>query len=173
VVVGDDDVDALFPGEGGEGDGLDAAVDADDERGPPLDRDTDVLVLDAVAVGQTLGDEIIGLGPERRQGLQQHDRREHPVDVVVAEDEDLLAAVDRGPDAVDGPVHPLHQERIMKAVETAMEKGAGGLGGQDVPVGQDAGDGRRKRQGLGEGLRLGAGRTDDPQGGVHGALTLA
>ena len=92
VMVGDDDVDALLPGPGGELDGLDAAVDADDERGAPLDRDADVLVLDAVAVRQALRDEVVDLGAQGRQGLLQHDRRQHAVDVVVAEDEDLLAA---------------------------------------------------------------------------------
>ena len=59
VMVGDDDVDPELPGPPDKAVGLDAAVHADDETGASFRGDGDVLVLDAVAVLEPLGDEMI------------------------------------------------------------------------------------------------------------------
>jgi hypothetical protein len=173
MMVGDDDVDALFPGPSGELDGLDAAVHADDQGRAALDRDADVIVLDAVAVGQALRDEVVDLGAQRGQGFLQHDRRKDAVDIVIAEDEDLLAPGDRRLDPGHGLVHVLHQVGIVELVEAAREFLFGGLLRQDLAVDEDPGDGRRDVQSLGQRVGFGARRMDDPDGGVHGALTLA
>ncbi len=114
VVVGDDDVDAFFLGFGREFHGLDAAVDADDQAGAFLDRDLDVFVLDAVAVGQPFRDEVLDRCAEGPQGFHEHDGRQDPVNVVIAEDEDLFALGDGRFDPGHGPVHAFHQVRVMQ-----------------------------------------------------------
>ena len=58
--------------------------------------------LQAVAVGQALGNEVADVGAEQLERAAQDHRRGDAVDVVVAVDGDALAAGDRAQQPIDG-----------------------------------------------------------------------
>ena len=95
MMVGDDDVDAEIPGPADEVVGLDAAIDADHEAGALLRGHGDMLGLEPVAVLEALRDEMIDGRAELRERPVEHDHGQDPVGVVIPEDEDAFAGLDR------------------------------------------------------------------------------
>jgi hypothetical protein len=143
-MVGDDQVDAGLAGPGREGLGPDAAIDADDEAGAAGPDDVQMLGLDAVAVLQPLGNEVVDVAAQRRQGLVQHDRREDPVHVVVAEDEDLLPGRDGRLEAPDGGLHVLEKKGVEGIVHGPAQEPAGRGRVAEPAVDQGLGQGQGK-----------------------------
>jgi hypothetical protein len=167
VVVGDDDLHPAGPGLGDELHGLDAAVDADDEFRAPFDGHVDVMGLDAVALRQPLGNEIIHLGPQRLEGLIEHDHGQDAVDVVIAEDQDLLPVPDGPLDALDSRGHPFHEVGVMETFQAPEKEPPGRRDVEEAAVGQNCGQRERQVEGRGQLGRLGPPGFHDPQRVVH------
>ncbi len=91
VMVGDDQFQAEFRGNGGFGDGRDAAINGDDDFRPRGGELTQSFVVEAVAFFEPARDVEIRLAAEQAQALQQERGGRHAVDVVVAVDGDLPA----------------------------------------------------------------------------------
>ena len=109
--------------------GLDAAVQSDYELEVPLGRPVDALERDSVALVVTVGDvEVHPVGETADEGVDQGDRG-GAVDVVVAVDQNLLAACYRAVEPFHRGVHVFHQEGVVQPVETRAEEGAGLLEG--------------------------------------------
>ena len=91
VVVGDDQIDAELAGAPRRLGAANAAVDRHDQLHAfgvqPIDR----AGLQAVAVGQPLGNEVADVGAQQLERAAQDHRRGDAVDVVVAVDGDALA----------------------------------------------------------------------------------
>jgi hypothetical protein len=160
VMVGDDDVDALFAGEGNAFDRGDPAVDGHDDRGRKLANHAgDRLGSEPVPVLQPVRQEGHGTPADPREScLELRDCR-HAVHVVVAEDHHAAAGprgrekqVRRFPDAA----HPkgVVQLRFVRVEEALRIGGARDSAGREEPA-HDRRQPRRARQGV---SRVGGGK---------------
>ena len=139
VMVTDDDVHTLGTGIADFINGLDAAVEGDDEAeailgGPIQGLDGQSVTL-IVAVRDIIV-EILGEPPE--EGVDQGDGG-GAIDIIVTVNQDLLLAVDGFAQPFDRFVHVLHQERIVERLQAGTEKGAGLLEGFDAALDQQGG----------------------------------
>ena len=140
VMVADDDLDPLAARILHLVDGLDAAVERDDEPESPLGGPVDALVGHAVAFVVAVGDvEVHLVGETLDEGIHQCDGR-RAVHVVVAVHEDLLTGDDRLVQALHGLVHVLHQEGIVEGLQRGAEEGAGLLEGLHAALHQKLGE---------------------------------
>ena len=73
--------------------------------------------VEAIAFAEAVRDVDVGIGAERTQAGAEQCRRRHAVDVVVAIDRDMLAALDGLRDAGDGLLHVLHEERVIEVLQ--------------------------------------------------------
>ena len=139
MVVADDDLDPLAAGIFHLVDGLDAAVERDDQAETAVGRPVDALVGHAVALVVAVGNvEIDLVGETRDEGIDQRDGR-RAVHVIIAIDQDLLPGGDRAVQALHGLVHVLHQEGVVQGVQRGAEEGAGLLEGLDAPLDEEFG----------------------------------
>ena len=144
VMVDDDDVDARRLGHGERLEGLGAAIDGDDQRRAALGDPDQRLARRAVALHQPVGDIGLGVEPELAQQADQQGRRGGAVDVIIAEDGDRLAGLDRVGEPRRGLVHVAEDGRIGHEVAQAS-----GGGGAPAPRGRRRGRaavGRRGRR---------------------------
>ena len=107
----------------------DAAVDRDDERAPSACSRSIVGRLQAVAVAQPIGDEVHDVAAEQLERAPQDHRRGDAVDVVVAVDDDPLAARDRRRAAGRRPARmSASQKRIVQLLERRRQEARAPLG---------------------------------------------
>jgi hypothetical protein len=108
----------------------------------PLDRRR----LEAIAVGQPLGDEVHDLGADQLERPPQDHRRRDAVDVVIAMDRDPLFPCDRAQDAIDGWPHVGQPHRIVQVLQPRIQKSRGHLGVAETALTEETGDERRQLQ---------------------------
>lgn len=134
MMVADDEVDAFLAGIGYLFDGLDAAVEHDDE---PHARGTGVIdALDghAVAFLVAVGDVVVDVGIILLQKTVDERHGRAAVDVVVSIDQNALFLTERPVEATDSHVHILHLKRIVELGELGPEKLPGGRNGCDATI---------------------------------------
>ena len=124
VVVADDEVDAQRAGIGDLVDGLDAAVEHDDESDAHLGGVVHPLARDAVSLVVAVGDVEVHVRVELAQETVDQRYGRAAVDVVVAVDHDAFLAPHGLVEAVDGGVHVVHQERVGQFGELGAEETA-------------------------------------------------
>ena len=124
MVVADNHLQALAAGVFDLVDGLDAAVERDDELEAAVRGPVDALVGHAVALVVAVGNvEIHLVGETLDEGIDQRDGG-RAVHVIVAVDQDLLAGGDGAVQPLHRLVHVLHQEGIVEGVQRRAEEGA-------------------------------------------------
>jgi hypothetical protein len=152
-VVADDDVDA----EVGRAPDRRVVAHADVARhdqprpvgGGALGRGDAEAVSFVEAARNVVGDERARA--EHPQRVLQDDRGGRAVDVVVGDDPDRLAPLDRRAHARDGPLHAEHLVRVVEmSSERGGEKGAGHERVRRSARQQDSRDGRRDVDGARE-----------------------
>ncbi len=122
-----------------------AAVDGQQEAGPkrlhaPRNafRAESVTLLDAQRQKTGRGEAVRG------EQLRQDGEGGDAVDIVIAVEDDALAAVERRQEPIDRGVHLREQKGVGKATQLRVEKGLGGDGLGKPALGQEAGDGPRQ-----------------------------
>ncbi len=146
VVIRDDEVDTELDGAPGCLGSANAAVDRHDHPGALGVQPIDGGRLQAVAVAQSLGNEMRDIGAEQFQRPAQDDRRGHAVDVVVAMHDDAFAAGGRRQQTVDGGRQVGHQPRIEKVRQRRAEEAVGQFRVVMPTDGQQARHDRRQAQ---------------------------
>ena len=137
MVVRNDEVDAERAPQRDLLDGGHAAVDRDYERHAAGGDVRHRLVGEPVALCKALGDLDVAFKTLAAQVVRHGRRGGKPVDVVVAEDGDVLFSLYGEADAVDGSVHIAHPEGIVQKPEIVAQQlarlGGGGAsaGGHD------------------------------------------
>ena len=139
-MVADDDFEALAARILHLVDGLDAAVQRDDQGEAAVRRPVDALVGHAVTLVVTVGDiEIHPVGKTLDKGIDECDGR-GAVHIVVAIDEDLLTRGDGLVQPLHGHVHVLHQEGIVEGFQAGPEERTRLLEGLDAPLDEELGE---------------------------------
>ena len=133
MVVDDDDVDPRRPQRGNRGDGARAAVAGDDDGRAGRFRCLDARRGQVVAVDEPARNERHRARAQRLEGANQDCRRRHSIDVVIAVDEDGLAARGGGPQPLDGDVE-VQQSAVLEMVQPRPEIPLRRVAG-DVPSG--------------------------------------
>lgn len=126
-MVQDDDVHAP-PSERGDGsDGGGAAVHCQEQAGGEL-RQAIIhsLLSEAVAFIEAMGQVVVDLPTERAQHFEQQSGRGDTVHVVIAEYDEMFAALAGLEEAIDGPAHVRYQERVCQLLEPGLKEGGGG-----------------------------------------------
>ena len=122
VVIDDDDVAAELAGARQRLAAGGAAVDGDDELGAVLDEPFDGRRVRAVAFEQAVGDVDARLQPVMREEAAHQSGGRGAVDVVVAEDGDRLALLDRIGETRGRRLHVAHavgigHQRLQGGIE--------------------------------------------------------
>ena len=125
VVVGDDEVDAQALRGFSGGKGADAGVHADDEPNATLGGLLDDLVAHAVAFADAVRHVVVDLSAAQLQRRLEDDDGGGAVHVVVAIDEDGLAALDGGAQALHRRAKAGHQIGRVQVAERGIEELAG------------------------------------------------
>ncbi len=100
-----------------------AAIDGDDEAGTLVFQLQQRARRRAIAFAHPVGDVDARFDPERGQEIVQQRRRARSVDVVIAEDRDALAVLDRVAHARDRLVHVLEIRRLgQQALQRRVER---------------------------------------------------
>ncbi len=148
VMVGDDDGDARLRRLGDRLDGGDAAIDGDDRFRLVLREDlSERFGLEAVAVADAVRKKRDGVGAEGPQNRPELRDRGHSVDVVVAENDDLLAALRRRHENVDRALHSLHPKWVVSLRERRREEISRSRAVANAPV-QEKSRGNGRNAGL-------------------------
>ena len=114
VVVADDEVNAQLLGVADFLDGLNAAVEHDNQFHAVLCRQVESLLADAVAFFVAVGDIVLQVGVELLQELVDQCHGGASVHVVVAIYHDALFAPHGVVQTVYGHVHVVHQEGVYE-----------------------------------------------------------
>ena len=134
MVVADDEVDAVLRGIGHLFQGLDTAVERDDEFHPCLAGIVDTLVGDTIAFTFAVRDVEINIVVQLlKVGVDQRDGR-RTIDVVVAIDHDALPCSYRLIDAVYRLSHTFHNERVVNLIQPRAEKTPCLFKGRNTPL---------------------------------------
>ena len=123
MMIADDKVDSLGLGISHLFRRLDPAIERDDQLDPLALRIVYRLDRHAVPFGIAVGD----VEQQRRVALPSQERiderhRRRAVHVVISVDHDRLAAAYRLVDSAHGPVHILHQERVMQVLQFRIKE---------------------------------------------------
>ena len=134
MMVAYDHVNALGPGVFNLVDGLDAAVEGDDEGEAHLRRPVDALGRHAVSFIVPVRNVEVNVNRNLAQeGIDQRNGRS-AVNIIVSVDEYLLSGGNRLRDAFHGLVHVLHQERVVQEFQARPEEETGLLECPYAPV---------------------------------------
>ncbi|KAH2808295.1 hypothetical protein KXV85_006041, partial [Aspergillus fumigatus] len=114
VMVDDDDGHPELPGFRQRLDAGGAAIDRYQQRGALACQHAHRFSVGAVALEQAIGDVDQRIEPAMPQVPGEQRRRRRAVDVIVAEDRDLLALHGRIGDAFGGGLHLRHRERVRE-----------------------------------------------------------
>ena len=100
----------------------DAAVHGDDQRAASAPRVLDRIRRQTVAVARAVWDPELDPRSEVAQhGVEQVGRGD-AVHIVIPVDQDALAVLDRGPDAVHGTVHVQQRRGIVQVVQRRLQE---------------------------------------------------
>jgi len=100
-----------------------AAIDGDDQRGALVHQRADGVGIGTVALEDAVGDIDARRQPLGGQEAGEQGRGRGAVDIVIAEDRDLLAALDRIGDARRGGVHVGERRRVRhQPAEARLEE---------------------------------------------------
>ena len=138
-MVADDDLDPLAAGVFHLVHGLDAAVQRDDQGEPAVGGPVDALVGHAVAFVIAVGDVEVHLVGEALDERVHQGHGGGPVHVVVAVDQDFLAAGYGLVQPLHGRVHVFHQEGVVQGVQARAEEAARLVEGLDAALDQQFG----------------------------------
>ena len=127
VVVANDEVDAALFGIGHLVDGLDAAVEHDDEFHATLGRIVNAFVRHAVTLVVAVGNVVLDLGVELAQKAVDEGHGCATIYVVVAIDHDFLPPHHGSVKPLHGHVHVIHEEGVVQFSQLRTEE-AFGLG---------------------------------------------
>lgn len=116
-----------------------AAIDSDEQGCPLACQHRDRLGVRAIALDQPVGD--VDARPRARLGEEagEQRRRAGAVDVVVAEDRDLLAGYRRLRQPLGGTIHVAQNRRVRQEVSQFWLEMTQCFARQDAAPGQDAG----------------------------------
>ena len=139
MVVADNHIDSLVAGVFHLFDGLDAAIQGDDQGETVVRGPVDAFVGDAVPLVISVRDVIVDLLRKTPQeGIDQGHRR-GTIHIIIAIDQDLFALGNRLADPLHGGVHIGHQEGIVQIIQAGTEERAGLLEGLYAPLDQQFG----------------------------------
>jgi len=99
----------------------------------------DALRGEAVALVHAEGEEGAGIGAEEAQDAGEESEGGHAVHIVVAIEDDALAAVDCLEDALDGGAHAREEEGVGEVLEAGIEEEAGRGGIREAAEGEETG----------------------------------
>jgi hypothetical protein len=102
--------------------------------------------LQAVAIPMPVGDEMAHVAAEQLNGPPEHDRGRDAIDVVVAVDDDALAAGDGAQNAIDGLAHAGQQHRVVQLGDVGIQEGVGPFRIGEAPLRQQARNDRRNAE---------------------------
>jgi hypothetical protein len=107
-----------------------------------------------------MGQVVVDLPAEWAKHIEQQDGGGDTVHIVIAEDDEVFAALARREEALDGGAHVWQQERVRQLLEPGLEKGSDGGRVTQATVKQALGEKGREAQGVGQlpgepGLRRG------------------
>ena len=122
MVVADDEVDALLLGVFDFLDGLDAAVQHDDELDATLGGIVNALERYAVSLVVAAGYVVLYVGVIILQILVHEGYGRGAVHVIVAVYHDSFLGAHCGVESVHGPVHVGHKERIVQVGDGGSEE---------------------------------------------------
>ena len=111
-MIDDDHVDSGLARHRQRLEGLGTAIDGDDQFRSLLRKPDQSLAGRAVALHQPVGNVCARIGAELAEQADQQGRRGRSVDVIIAEDGDRLAGLDRVGEAPGGLVHVPEDARI-------------------------------------------------------------
>jgi hypothetical protein len=111
-MIDDDDVDARVARHGQRLERLGAAIDGDDQLRPFLGKPYQRLPRRTIALHQPVGDIGFGIGAELAKQTDQQSGGGGAVDVIIAEDGDRLAPLDRVGEPAGRLVHVPEDARI-------------------------------------------------------------
>ena len=121
MVIDDHHIHAPFPGQLQGFESRDSIVHGDDQPCPLLQRLCHPLRLEAVPVGVPVRNQIVARRPYLFQKIHEQRRAGDAIDIVVAEDDDLLSPPDGPFDPLD-PWYQIGQQfRRMKGFGTHLE----------------------------------------------------
>ena len=125
VVVANDEIDALFAGISHLLNGLDAAVEHNDEFHPHFGGEIDTFARDAVAFLIAVGDIEVDIGIELREELVDQCHRRASINVIIAINHDVFLASQRLVEPVNGHLHVVHQKRVVQVRELRTKETPG------------------------------------------------
>ena len=123
VVVDDDHVEVLVPGELEGLEGGDAVVDGHHQVGAEAEGLDHARRLEAVAVGVAVGQEGMDPGVDPLEEVEEQGRAADAVDVVVPVDDDRLVPAQGALDALGAAVQVGEQIRAVQPFRTHVEVG--------------------------------------------------
>ena len=104
-------------------DGVGAAVTGDDEAGSARIEVFQGLEIEAVALGESIGDIGDDIGPSCPKTARQRDARRHAIGVVIAIHGDALPTMNRFGDQIACDRHVLEQKGIRRSLKIGLEPG--------------------------------------------------
>ncbi len=130
-----------------------AAVDGDDQRYPLPPQLQQRRRVRAIPLAQPVGNVQQRRGAHRREKAQQQRRGGRPVDIIVAEDGDALARLDRLHEPFRAGAHVLQPAGIGQELAQRRRKEGVDLADRDAARRQHPRDDLRQAMTLGEGDR--------------------
>ena len=150
-MVQDDDVHAPLSERSDGSDGGRAAIHRQEQAGGELcEAIFHGFLGEAVAFIEAMGQVVVDLPTERAQHFEQQDGGGDTVHIVIAEDDEVFAALAGLEEAFDRGAHIWQQERIGQLLEAGLEKGSDGGWVTQAAVKQALGEQRRDAQGVGQ-----------------------
>ncbi|TPW16976.1 MAG: hypothetical protein FD129_554 [bacterium] len=121
VMIEDDEIDAGIARRQRRLDRRDAAIDADDEARTPFGGGGEAGRADPVAVAHPVRQEVADLPPHHAQHAHQEGGADHPVDIVVAVDQDRFPGIDGAPGSFGGGGHVGKLERVVEGFQAGIK----------------------------------------------------
>ena len=146
-------IDAARPGVGDRTVADRAAVEGDQDGGAVVDQLVDGGDVGAVAFEDAVGDMDLRFDVEMPQVSSHQSAGTCSIDIIIAEERDVLLALDRGDQPVCRGVHRGQRRGVGHEVADGRHEVAFGVGGGDAAGGDDAAQDLAEIGLLGDGLR--------------------
>ena len=146
VMVGDDQIDAVFAGATCGVGAANAAVDRDDQRDAVGMQPIDGRRLQAVPILDPFGEEVHDVGAEQLERPAKDHRGGDAVHVVVAVDRDPLPPADSRENPIDRRPHVGQRHRIVKMIDRGVQEAVRQFRVAQAALAQQASDHRRNTE---------------------------